>query len=99
MGIDAVNPVQVSAAGMDPRQLKAEFGQDLTFWGAACDSQQVLPFGSPRQVADEVKRRIDELAPGGGYVLAPIHNVQAEVPVDNVLALFQTARAYGRSSR
>jgi uroporphyrinogen decarboxylase len=97
MGIDAVNPVQVSAAGMDPIELKRQFGQDLTFWGGGCDSQTVLPFGTPADVADEVKRRIDELAPGGGYVFSPIHNVQAEVPAENVVALFQTARAYGAS--
>jgi uroporphyrinogen decarboxylase len=94
MGIDALNPVQVSAAGMDPAWLKREFGKDLTFWGAACDSQTVLPFGPPERVAEEVKRRIDELAPGGGYVLAPIHNIQAGVPAENVLALFDAAQTY-----
>jgi uroporphyrinogen decarboxylase len=99
MGIDAVNPVQVSAAGMDPRELKRQFGRDLTFWGGGCDSQTVLPFGTPADVADEVKRRIDELAPGGGYVFSPIHNVQAEVPAENVVALLRTARAYGAPQR
>jgi uroporphyrinogen decarboxylase len=95
MGIDALNPVQVSAAGMDTAWLKREFGKDLTFWGAACDSQTVLPFGRPREVEDEVKRRIDDLAPGGGFVLAPVHNVQAEVPVENVVAMFEAAGEYG----
>jgi uroporphyrinogen decarboxylase len=95
MGIDAVNPVQVSAAGMEPAALKREFGQDLTFWGAGCDSQTVLPFGTPQQIADEVKRRIDDLAPGGGYVFGPIHNVQAEVPAANVAALFRAAWEHG----
>jgi uroporphyrinogen decarboxylase len=95
MGIDALNPVQVSAAGMDTKALKQDFGQDIAFWGGGCDSQVTLPFGTPEQVADEVKRRIDDLAPGGGFVFGPIHNVQAGVPLDNVLALFETARAYG----
>ncbi len=95
MGIDALNPVQTSAAGMQAGQLKREFGKEITFWGAGCDSQVVLPFGSPAEVADEVRRRIDELAPGGGYVFAPIHNVQAEVPARNVVTMFQTAREYG----
>jgi uroporphyrinogen decarboxylase len=95
MGIDAVNPVQVSAAGMDPAQLKREFGRDLVFWGGGCDSQVVLPFGTPQQVSDEVRRRIDELGPGGGYVFSPIHNVQAGVPAENVVAMFQTARKIG----
>ena len=95
MGIDALNPVQTSAAGMQTGQLKREFGKEITFWGGGCDSQVVLPFGSPAEVADEVRRRIDELAPGGGYVFAPIHNVQAEVPARNVVTMFQTAREYG----
>jgi uroporphyrinogen decarboxylase len=95
MGIDAVNPVQVSAAGMDPVALKREFGRDLVFWGGGCDSQTVLPFGTPRDVAQEVRRRIDELAPGGGYVFGPIHNVQGEVPAENVVTLFRTAQEYG----
>ena len=95
MGIDAVNPVQVSAAGMDSRPLKREFGDDIVFWGGGCDSQRVLPFGTPQEVADEVKRRIDDLAPGGGFVFAPIHNIQSEVPPENVVAMFATAREYG----
>jgi uroporphyrinogen decarboxylase len=95
MGIDAVNPVQVSAAGMDPAHLKREFGRDLTFWGAGCDSQTVLPFGTPQQVASEVRRRIDALAPGGGYVFAPIHNIQPGVPPQNVAAMFRAALEHG----
>jgi len=95
MGIDALNPIQVSAAGMNPKALKRAFGRDITFWGGSCDSQTILPFGTPQAVADEVKRRLDELAPGGGFVFSPIHNVQAGVPVENILALFQTARQCG----
>jgi uroporphyrinogen decarboxylase len=95
MGIDALNPVQVSAAGMNPQDLKQAFGQDITFWGGGCDSQTILPFGTPQAVTDEVKRRLDELAPGGGFVFSPIHNIQAGVPVENILALFQAAQEYG----
>ncbi|UCC40165.1 MAG: hypothetical protein JSV96_01535 [Candidatus Aminicenantes bacterium] len=95
MGIDALNPVQVSAEGMDTKKLKKEFGQDLTFWGAGCDSQAVLPFGTIREIEDEVKKRIDDLAPGGGFVFSPIHNVQAGVPPGNISAMFRTALEYG----
>jgi len=95
MGVDAVNPVQVSAAGMDTKELKREFGRDITFWGGGCNPQTVLSFGTPQEVADEVKRRIDDLAPGGGYVFASVHNVQAEVPPENAVAMFKTAREYG----
>ncbi len=95
MGVDAVNPIQVSAAGMNPLKLKQEYGNDITFWGAGCESQSILPFGTTQEIADEVKRRIDELAPGGGFVFCPIHNVQAEVPVENVVAMFETALEYG----
>lgn len=95
MGIDALNPVQVSAAGMDTRALKREFGRDITFWGAGCDSQVILPFGTPDAVAAEAKRRIDDLAPGGGFVFGPIHNIQPGVPPENILAMFRTAREYG----
>jgi uroporphyrinogen decarboxylase len=95
MGVDAINPVQVSAKGMDARALKREFGRDIAFWGGGCDSQWTLPHGSPQDVEDEVRRHIDALAPGGGYVFAPIHNILPDVPLDNVMALFRAARAYG----
>ena len=95
MGVDAINPVQVSAAGMDSKALKKEFGRDITFWGGGCDSQVILPYGSLQEVEYEVKRRIDDLAPGGGFVFAPIHNVQAGVPPENAAAMFRTAREYG----
>ena len=95
MGVDVLNPVQVSAVGMAPRELKREFGADIAFWGAGCDSQSVLSFGTVQQVEDEVKKRIDELAPGGGYVFSSIHNVQSEVPPANAVAMFRTALEYG----
>lgn len=96
VGIDILNPVQVSAAGMDTGWLKKEFGRDICFWGAGCDSQRELPFGSRERVADEVKRRIDDLAAGGGFVFAPIHNVQNGVPPENIVTMFETALEYGK---
>ncbi len=95
IGFDILNPVQVSAKGMDTRKLKAEFGKDITFWGGGVDTQFVLPFGKPQEVRDEVKRRIDDLAPGGGFVFAAVHNIQAFVPPENIVAAFDTALEYG----
>jgi uroporphyrinogen decarboxylase len=94
-GVDILNPVQVSAKGMDTARLKAEFGDRLVFWGAI-DTQHVLPHGTVEDVQIEVKRRVSDLAAGGGYVVAPVHNVQADVPAENVVAMYQTARQVGR---
>lgn len=95
IGVDILNPVQVSAHGMDTKRLKREFGKSLCFWGGI-DTQRTLPYGSIKDVEDEVKRRIDELAPGGGYVLAPGHNIQPDVPPENIVAMYQTAIEYGK---
>jgi uroporphyrinogen decarboxylase len=95
MGVDALNPVQVSAKGMDTQRLKQEFGKDICFWGAI-DTQRALPFGSPATVEAEVKRRIDDLGPGGGYVLCAVHNIQADVPPQNICTMYDTAQEYGR---
>lgn len=95
VGVDILNPVQVSAAEMDTRRLKAEFGDRLSFWGAI-DTQHILPYGTPEDVACEVERRIADLGPGGGYVLASVHNVQADVPVENLLTMYRHARTVGR---
>jgi uroporphyrinogen decarboxylase len=96
LGFDILNPVQVSARGMDTRRLKKEYGQDIIFWGGGVDTQHVLPFGKPEEVADEVKRRIDDLAPDGGFVFAAVHNIQALVPPENIVAAFETALQYGK---
>ncbi len=96
IGFDILNPVQVSARGMDTKSLKAEYGRDIVFWGGGVDTQRVLPFGKPQDVVDEVKRRIDDLAPGGGFVFAAVHNIQALVPPQNIVAAFDTALEYGR---
>lgn len=95
VGVDILNPVQVSAAGMDPRRLKKEFGSELTFWGGGVDTQWTLPYGTPLEVRDEVIRRIDELAPGGGFVFNTVHNIQADVPPENLAAMFDALREYG----
>jgi uroporphyrinogen decarboxylase len=95
LGVDALNPVQVSAKGMDTKTLKREFGKDICFWGAI-DTQRVLPFGSPADVAAEAKRRIEDLGPDGGYVLCAVHNIQADVTPENICAMYDAAREYGQ---
>jgi uroporphyrinogen decarboxylase len=95
LGVDVLNPVQVSAAGMDTATLKAEFGDDLTFWGGGIDTQRVLPHGNPGEVREEVRRRIADLAPGGGFVFATVHNIQADVPPENIIAMWEALEAYG----
>ncbi len=96
VGVDILNPVQVSAAGMDTAELKKEFGGDLAFCGGGVDTQEILPRGTPAQVRDEVKRRLDDLAPGGGYIFAAVHNIQADVPPENLQAMYETLQEYGR---
>ena len=95
IGVDVLNPVQVSAAGMDTGELKEEFGDDLVFWGGGVDTQRVLGAGTPQEVRDEVVRRIDDLAPGGGFVFAAVHNIQGDVPPENVMAMWEALREYG----
>jgi uroporphyrinogen decarboxylase len=94
LGIDALNPVQVSAAGMDTARLKREFGSWLTFWGGV-DTQVALSRGTVEDVRREVRRRIDDFAGDGGYVLCAVHNIQSEVPPENVVAMFEAALEYG----
>ncbi len=96
IGVDIFNPVQVSAKGLgDTADLKRTFGRDLTFWGGVCDTQNVLPFGTPEQVREETRRRLDDLMPGGGFVAAPIHNIQDGVPPENIMAMYETIHEYG----
>jgi uroporphyrinogen decarboxylase len=93
VGVEILNPVQVRAAGMDSAGLKRDFGRDITFWGGGCDPN-VLTSGSKKEVEDEVKRRIEDLCPGGGFVFAPIHNIQTKMPAENIAAMFRTALEY-----
>jgi uroporphyrinogen decarboxylase len=81
---------------METDRLKREFGQDIVFWGGGADASKVLPLGTPEDVREEVRRRIHDLAPGGGYVFASIHNIQAEVPPENVVAFFEAAYECGQ---
>jgi hypothetical protein len=91
-GFDVLNPVQCSATGMDPRLLKREFGRQLVFWGGGVDTQKTLPFGTPDEVYREVRERIDIFGEGGGYVFNGIHNLQSNVPTENLLALFRAVK-------
>jgi uroporphyrinogen decarboxylase len=95
IGVDALNPVQVSAKGVDTDTLKQEFGNRLSFWGAI-DTSYVLPKGSPEEVREEVQKRINHLKKGGGYVAAPVHNILDEVPPENIVAMYKTALEIGR---
>lgn len=95
-GFDILNPVQTSAANMDPTVLKARFGEQVTFWGGGVDTQHTLPFGTPEEVRAQVRERLDIFGKGGGFVFNPIHNVQAKVPIENLLAMYETVKEYGR---
>ncbi len=87
-GLDAVNPVQTNTRNMEPERLKSEFGGKITFWGGGANTQQILPNGTPEQVREDVLRNLDILAPGGGFVFQQIHNIQANVPPENIVAMF-----------
>ena len=90
--VDALNPIQVSAAEMDTAKLKHEYGSNITFWGGGCDTQSVLSRGTPAQVREEVKSRIADLAPGGGFVFTQVHNIQPDVPPENIMAMYKALR-------
>ena len=98
MGIDILNPVQVSAKNMDTKKLKDEFGKDVTFWGGGCDTQKVLPFGTPSEIKEEVKKRIEGLAPDGGFVFTQVHNIQAGIPPENIMAMYEAVKNFGKYS-
>lgn len=93
-GFDILNPVQCSAANMDPAQLKARYGDQIVFWGGGVDTQKTLPFGTPAQVRQEVLRRCEIFAPGGGFVFNAIHNVQAGTPVENIVAMIDAVHEF-----
>ena len=90
IGVDIINPVQVSATGMESAGLKRDFGDDITFWGGLVDTQGVFTDGTPEQVREEARRRIDDFGPGGGFVAAAVHNIQANVPPENMVAMFES---------
>ena len=95
IGVDILNPLHTRAEGMDPAELKREFGGDLVFWGGGVDTQGVLPHGTPQEVREDVRRNIALLAPAGGYVFNTVHNVQADVPPENLLAMWEAWREFG----
>ncbi len=96
IGVDILNPIHVRAVGMDPAGLKKDFGDQLVFWGGGVDSQGVLPMGTPDEVREDVKRNLEALMPGGGYVFNTVHNIQADVPVDNLIAMIETFKEFGK---
>jgi uroporphyrinogen decarboxylase len=89
MGIDVLNPVQISAKGMDPYELKKEFGDNITFWGGGCDTQHILPFASPREVKEHVKKLVNIFKEGGGFIFNQVHNIQPGTPPENIIAMFE----------
>ena len=98
-GFDVLNPVQCSAAGMDPEHLKKTYGDRIIFWGGGVDTQEILPFGTPQQVRDQVLRRCEVLARNGGFVFNSIHNVQAGTPVQNIVAMVNAVREFNGDFR
>ena len=96
IGIDILNPVHITATGMEPVQLKKDFGNDIVFWGGGVDTQKILPTSSTREVSDNVRRNIEALATGGGFVFATVHNIQSEVPPQNIIAMWETLQKYGK---
>jgi uroporphyrinogen decarboxylase len=95
-GIDILNPVQISAEDMDLRELKRDFGRDLVFWGGGVDTQRVLGTATPEEIRDHVRGNIEALAPGGGFVFAAVHDIQANVPPENIVAMWQAWQEFGR---
>lgn len=95
-GLDAINPVQISCRGMEAEGLKRDFGKDLTFWGGGCDTQRVLPDGSPEQIREHVLRQCEILAPGGGFVFQQVHNIMANVPARNIVAMYDAVNEYNQ---
>jgi uroporphyrinogen-III decarboxylase len=93
-GVDCLNPVQWTAAGMDLKLLKEKYGDRLVFWGGAISTQRTFPFGTPEDVEREAREVLDIMAPGGGYVVNPIHNILPEVPVENIVTLYRVARSW-----
>ena len=92
-GLDAVNPVQISCAGMDAAELKAHCRGRLTLWGGGCDTRHMLPCGSPDEVRRHVREQVAIMAPGGGFVFQQVHNVLAGVPAANIVAMFDAVNA------
>jgi uroporphyrinogen decarboxylase len=93
-GLDAINPVQITCRGMEPARLKREFGDRLTFWGGGCDTRDRLKNGTPEQIRRHVTELLRIWTPGGGHVFQQVHNIQADVPPENIVAMFDAALAF-----
>ena len=96
LGIDIINPVHTTIPEMEPHTLKRDLGADITFWGGGVDTQGVLPSGTPEEVREDVRRNLEALAPGGGYVFNTVHNIQSEVPPENIMAMWEALHEFGR---
>ena len=93
-GFDLLNPIQISAQGLDPKKLKKEYGKDIVFWGGGVDTQKIFAMGSPQEVKEQVRQMIETFSPGGGFVFSTVHNVQANVPIENVVAMIEVIQDY-----
>lgn len=93
-GLDAINPVQISARGMEATLLKKDFGKEIVFWGGGCDTQKILPEGTPDEVYNHVKQQLQILSPGGGFVFQQVHNILPEVPLENIIAMWQSVKDF-----
>ncbi len=92
-GVDTINPVQISCHGMDSRMLKERYGDRLTFWGGGCDTHHMLKAGSSQEIQAHVREQVRTLSPGGGFVFQQVHNIQADVPPENILAMFEAVNS------
>jgi uroporphyrinogen decarboxylase len=95
-GLDAINPVQITCRGMDAAGLKRDFGSRMTFWGGGCDTREILSRATPDQVRDHVRQQVEILKPGGGFVFQQVHNIMADVPPENILAMYEALNEAGR---
>jgi len=93
-GFDIINPVQLNARGMDPVQLKSKYGKEIVFWGGGVDTQQTLPYATPEKVREEVLRLCEIFHKDGGFVFSTVHNIQANVPVENMVAMMEAIREF-----
>lgn len=94
--MDIINPVQFNLAGMEPASLKKDFGRDIVFWGGGVETQSILGGGTPGQVRENVRQQIEVLADGGGFVFATVHNIQADVPPENLNAMWEAVMEFGK---
>jgi len=95
IGVDILNPVHIAATGMAPAALKRDFGRDICFWGGGVETQHILPFGTPDEVREDVRRNVEALAPGGGFVFNTVHNIQPDVPPENIMAMWEALQEFG----